>query len=335
MRYEFGPELAQRDGIDVHVHIECSDHGHPSLPAALTEASAKYFKTEDRSPTLDVIAERYRQWNLAAVVFTVDATTALGHEPNSIEEIAEGAARNNDVLIPFGSVDPRQGERAVERARMLVEDYGVKGFKFHPSLQGFDPSDETCYPLYAALQELGVPALFHTGQNGMGAGLPGGYGIKLGYSNPLLLDAVAADFPHLQVVMAHPSVPWQEEANSIATHKANVWIDLSGWSPRYFPESLVRASNTMLQDKVLFGTDYPLITPQKWLGAFEQQSFRDEVRPKILKGNALRLFGLGHLDEGGYEPSAGGVVVQARQHAAAKAAEATAAAREQDGDGDR
>ncbi|CEA09624.1 Amidohydrolase [Arthrobacter saudimassiliensis] len=290
--YEYGLDLASLDAIDMHVHIECSDHGHASLPPALTEASAKYFKAEDRSPSLDTIAERYREWNMAAVVFTVDATTALGHPPNSIEEIAEGAARNNDVLIPFGSVDPLQGAAAVERAKLLVREYGVKGFKFHPSLQGFDPSDQRFYPLYEAIQELEVPALFHTGQNGMGAGLPGGYGIKLAYSNPLLLDAVAADFPHLQVIMAHPSVPWQEEANSIATHKANVWIDLSGWSPKYFPESLVKASNAMLQDKVLFGTDYPLITPQKWLGAFEQQSFKDEVRPKILKANAVRLLGL-------------------------------------------
>lgn len=292
MAYEYGLDLASLDSIDMHVHIECDGHGHPSLPAALTEASAKYFKSEDRSPSLDTIAERYREWNMAAVVFTVDATTALGHEPNSVEEIAEGPARNNDVLNPFGSVDPHQGSTAVERARALVEEHGVKGFKFHPSLQGFDPSDEQFYPLYEAIQALRVPALFHTGQNGMGAGLPGGYGIKLGYSNPLLLDAVAADLPELQVIMAHPSVPWQEEANSIATHKANVWIDLSGWSPKYFPESLVKASNRMLQDKVLFGTDYPLITPQKWLGDFEQQSFMDEVRPKILKDNAVRLLGL-------------------------------------------
>ena len=159
MRYEYGLDLASLNAIDMHVHIECSDHGHPSLPAALTEASAKYFKAEDRSPSLDTIAERYREWRMAAVVFTVDATTALGHEPNSIEEIAAGAARNNDVLIPFGSVDPLQGSAAVERAKMLVEEHGVKGFKFHPSLQGFDPSDEQFYPLYEAIQALGVPAL--------------------------------------------------------------------------------------------------------------------------------------------------------------------------------
>ncbi len=291
--YELGVDAAALDAIDMHVHVEIDGHGHCSLPPALMDASSAYFKAEERTPSLDSIAETYRALNMAAVVFTVDARTKLSHKPNSIEDIVEGAARNNDVLIPFGSVDPLTGSEAIVRAKRLAEDYGVRGFKFHPSLQGFDPSQGEFYPLWEALQEIGLPAIFHTGQNGMGAGLPGGYGIKLAYSNPLLLDAVAADFPGLQVIMAHPSVPWQDEANSIATHKSNVWIDLSGWSPKYFPESLVRASNSMLQDKVLFGTDFPLITPQKWLGAFADLPLKDEVRPKILKHNAMRLLGLG------------------------------------------
>lgn len=293
MRYEPNIDLAAISAFDMHVHIECSDHGHLSLPDALNEASAKYFKSEDRTPKLDVIAERYRAWGMAAVVFTVDAETNLSHPPVSSEEIAEGAARNNDVLIPFGSVDPRQGIAAAEKAYRLVEECGVRGFKFHPSVQGFDPSDEQFYPLWETIQAAGVPALFHTGQNGMGAGLPGGYGIKLAYSNPLLLDAVAADFPQLQVIMAHPSVPWQDEANSILTHKSNVWVDLSGWSPKYFPESLVKGANRVFGDRTLFGTDYPLIEPAKWLAAFEEAAFVDAVRPKILKENAVRLLGLG------------------------------------------
>jgi hypothetical protein len=292
-RYELGIDVDKLDAIDMHVHLEVDSCGHTSLPAALTEASAKYFKAEDRSPSLDKIADTYRELNMAAVIFTVDARTQLRHEPNSIEELIEGASRHNDVLIPFGSVDPRTGEEAIARAKHQALELGARGFKFHPSLQGFDPSSEEFYPLWEALQELGLPAIFHTGQNGMGAGLPGGHGIKLRYSNPLLLDDVAADFPGLTVIMAHPSVPWQEEANSIATHKANVFIDLSGWSPKYFPESLVKASNSVLQGKVLFGTDFPLITPQKWLGAFADLPLKDEVRPKILKGNAVRVLGLG------------------------------------------
>lgn len=292
IRYESRIDVDAISAIDMHVHLEVDDCGHKAMPEDLFEASAAYFKSSERTPPVDRIAEIYRSANMAAVLFTVDARTALGHKPNSIEDLVAGAARNNDVLIPFGSVDPRTGADAITGARHQAQELGVRGFKFHPSLQGFDPSSQGFYPLWAALEELGLPAVFHTGQNGMGAGLPGGRGIKLRYSNPLLLDDVAADFPQLTIIMAHPSVPWQDEANSIATHKANVFIDLSGWSPKYFPGSLVKMSNNVLSHKVLFGTDYPLITPEKWLEAFAGLPLKDEVRSLILKGNAAKILGL-------------------------------------------
>ena len=137
-----------------------------------------------------------------------------------------------------------------------------------------------------------MPALFHTGHSGIGTGLPGGGGIRLKYSNPMYVDDVAADFPELTIVLAHPSFPWQDEAISVALHKPQVYIDLSGWSPKYFPPQLVRYANTLLRDRVLFGSDYPMITPDRWLADFEQAEFKDEVRPLILKENAARLLGL-------------------------------------------
>ncbi len=289
-----GLDLATLTAIDVHVHVEADAHGHHSLDEELLEASAAYFKsTEHRNPTVSHIAGHYRSRSMAAVVFTVDAGVATGHPALSSEEIAEEAAAHADVLIPFGSVDPANGVAAVRRARRLVTDHGVRGFKFHPSLQAFAPNERTHYPLYAALEELGVPAIFHTGQTGIGAGLPGGRGIKLRYSDPMLLDDVAADFPGLTIVMAHPSVPWQDAAISVATHKANAYIDLSGWSPKYFPPQLVRAANGLLKRKVLFGSDYPLITPDRWLADFDKLDIKPEVRPLILKDNAARVLRLG------------------------------------------
>jgi predicted TIM-barrel fold metal-dependent hydrolase len=279
--------------IDVHVHVESDGHGHCALDDELLDASAAYFRSgETRTPTVADIAAHYRSRSIAAVVFTVDAEGATGHPALSSEQIADEAAAHADVLIPFGSVDPTRGDEAVRRARRLVAEHGVRGFKFHPSLQGFAPNDPAHYPLYAAIEELGVPALFHTGQTGIGAGLPGGRGIKLRYSAPMLLDDVAADFPGLTIVMAHPSVPWQDEAISIATHKANVYIDLSGWSPKYFPQQLVRAAGGLLRHKVLFGSDYPLITPDRWLRDFAALDLKPEVRPLILKDNAARVLGL-------------------------------------------
>ena len=258
------------------------------------DASAKYFKSGgERAPVLERIADIYRALNMAAVVFTVDSSTATGHPALSSEEIADKAKDHADVLIPFGSVDPNKGEAAVEQARKLVQDHGVRGFKFHPSLQGFIPNEEKFYPLWSAIAELGVPALFHSGQTGIGAGLPGGRGIKLRYSDPMLVDDVAADFPHLTIILAHPSVPWADASISMATHKSNVYIDLSGWSPKYFPPALVRAANSFLQDKVLFGTDFPLLTPERWLRDFDGLEIKPAVRPKILKDNAVKLLDLG------------------------------------------
>jgi uncharacterized protein len=280
--------------IDVHVHVEVDGHGHHSMDDELLDASAKYFRADhDRAPTLEQIADRYRSLNMAAVVFTVDASTNTGHATISSEEIATRAAEHSDVLIPFGSVDPLRGAGAVAQARSLVRDYGVRGFKFHPTLQGFAPNDQAFYPLWAEIESLGMPALFHSGQTGIGAGLPGGRGLKLRLSDPMLVDDVAADFPGLTVILAHPSVPWASSSISIATHKANVYIDLSGWSPKYFPADLVRAANSYLQDKVLFGTDYPLLTPERWLRDFDTLDLKPAAKAKILKSNAVQVLGLG------------------------------------------
>jgi predicted TIM-barrel fold metal-dependent hydrolase len=287
-----GLDLDALDAIDVHAHVEVDSHGHMSLPDEFVEASSKYFAAERRAPGLDEIAAYYRERRTAVVVFTVDIESATGHAALSNEEIADAAARHRDVLIPFASVDPAKGHAGARTFRRLVEERGMRGIKFHPSIQGFAPNDRSAYPLLEVAQELGVPALFHTGQTGIGAGLPGGGGIRLALSNPMLLDDVAVDFPDLTIIMAHPSFPWQDEALAVATHKPKVYIDLSGWSPKYFPPQLVQYANTLLQDKVLFGSDYPLITPDRWRADFAKLDIKDHVRPKILKENAVRALGL-------------------------------------------
>ncbi|MBZ6084190.1 amidohydrolase family protein [Streptomyces olivaceus] len=279
--------------IDVHTHAEVSRSGHGALSPELFGASEEYFKAHGhRQPTIDEMAAHYRERRMAAVVFTVDAEHATGHPRIANEEVAENCAAHADVLIPFASVDPHKGRAGVREARRLVEEHGVRGFKFHPSIQAFSPNDRLAYPLYEAIEELGVPALFHTGQTGIGAGVPGGGGIRLKYSDPMLVDDVAVDFPELRIILAHPSFPWQDEALAVATHKPYVHIDLSGWSPKYFPPQLVRYANTLLKDKVLFGSDYPVITPDRWLADFGKLDIKPEVRPRILKDNAARLLGL-------------------------------------------
>ena len=285
--------LAELVAIDVHTHAEVSDSGRRSLSEDLEQASARYFRVEQaRRPSLDEIAAYYRERRMACVVFTVDAEAATGIPPLANEEVAEAAQRHPDVLIPFASIDPAKGKAGARQARRLVAEHGMKGFKFHPNVQQFYPNDRAAYVLYEEIEELGVPAVFHTGQTGIGAGVRAGGGVRLKYSNPMFVDDVAVDFPDMPIILAHPSFPWQDEALSVATHKPQVHIDLSGWSPKYFPPQLIQYANTLLQDKVLFGTDYPLLTPDRWLRDFEQLPIKPEVRPKILKENAARLLNL-------------------------------------------
>jgi hypothetical protein len=283
-------DLDRVAAIDFHVHAEIGRGGEDGLLPEWRDAAKRYFGGH-ALPTIDDVATYYRERNMAAVVFAVDAETVTGRPAVPNEEIAEAARANSDVLIPFGSVDPHKQD-AVDEANRLIRDHGVRGFKLHPNVQAFFPNDETVYPLYEAIQSAGLPVLFHTGHSGIGSGLPGGGGIRLKYSNPIFVDDVAVDFPDLKIVLAHPSFPWQDEAISVALHKQQVYIDLSGWSPKYFPPQLVQYANTLLRDRVLFGSDYPMITPDRWLADFEQASFKDEVRPLILKQNAARLLEL-------------------------------------------
>ena len=279
--------------IDAHVHVEMSRVGVDSLPDELRDAAVRHFRGESARPTAAELAAYYRERRMMAVVFTVDAESVTGQPRIANEEIAETARANADVLIPFASIDPRKGKRGVDEARRLIAEHGVRGFKFHPNVQSFFPNDRMAYPFYEVIEEAGLVALFHTGQSGVGSGLPGGGGIRLKYSNPMYVDDVAVDFPRLKIVLAHPSFPWQDEAISVALHKPQVYIDLSGWSPKYFPPQLVHYANTLLREQVLFGSDYPFITPDRWLADFERIDIRPEVRPMILKQNAIRLLGLG------------------------------------------
>jgi predicted TIM-barrel fold metal-dependent hydrolase len=291
--YQYGIDFSALDAIDIHTHVEIDAEGRCAYDDVLAGATDRYFNLgPDRLRRVDELAAHYRRHNTAAVVFTVDAQSASGHRPNSVEDLIAGCARNNDVLIPFGSVDPL-GIDPVARVRDLTENCGAKGFKFHPSLQAFEPNDRRFYPIYEAIAAAGVPALFHTGQTGLGSGLPGGHGIKLRYSDPMLLDDVAADFPELTIVMAHPAVPWVDSQIAIASHKANCYIDLSGWSPKYFPPQLVRAIGRQLRTKVLFGTDHPYITLERWRRDFDTLDIDPEALPLILKANALRVLGIG------------------------------------------
>jgi uncharacterized protein len=272
--------------IDVHVHLESEEVNN-----AANEAVKKYFGDSGVDRDRNALAEYYRSRKIGCVIFSVDERLT-GRTPIPNDEVAAFAAENSDIMFAFASVDPMRGNAAVEEAKRLIAAGGIRGFKLHPPVQQFHPNDKLAYPFYEVINEAKLPVIFHTGHSGIGTGQRGGGGVRLKYGNPMDIDDVSVDFPDMPIIMAHPSFPWQDEAISVCLHKPQVYIDLSGWSPKYFPANLVQYANTLLKHKVLFGSDYPLIAPDRWLADFQKLSIREEVRPLILKENAMRLFGL-------------------------------------------
>ncbi len=277
--------------IDVHVH--------PGTREDLTaggehiQDAVRYFRLKAKTLSQEELAERYRKLDIMGVLLAWDAETNTGNPPLTNEYVAGLVERFPDTFIGFGSVDPWKEESAAAEAQHAVRDLKLRGIKFQQAAQAFFPDDRRFYPLWETITALKVPILLHTGTTGFGAGVPGGRGIHLKYTRPIPhIDDLAADFPDLTIICAHPSWPWQDEMLAVAMHKSNIHIDLSGWSPKYFPPRLVQYAGGLLQDKCLFGSDHPYIQPGRWLADFEQLPIGPEAREKILLQNARRLFGL-------------------------------------------
>ncbi len=275
--------------IDIHVHVPAQPD-HPSTKEK--ENMAGYFGAGQMPHTPQEMYEKYKDLDIFAVIFEIDAETTSGLPYVGNDYIASIVRKYPDQFIGFASVDPWKGKLAIQELERSIKDLGLRGLKLHPTTQAFFPNDPRFYPLWQKASDLQIPVLFHTGQTGVGASTPGGGGYKLKYAHPMLLDDVAADFPDLTIIMAHPSVPWQEEQLAVALHKGNVYMDLSGWSPKYFRPILVQYISSLLKDKALFGSDYPVLQPDRWLRDFENLELKDEVRRKILLENAKKVLKL-------------------------------------------
>jgi predicted TIM-barrel fold metal-dependent hydrolase len=266
--------------IDVHVHPTTPEVAH-HYPDWFWKTPRERFGMETHEFTLD---DLLRDMDFAEVERSVllgfDCTTSYGWKiPN--EAIAELVARQPDRLTGFASVDPQQGDQAARDLEFAVRELEMKGLKLHPPTQHFYPDDPKAEPVWAKAEELRIPVLLHVGQT-----FAGGY-VK--YAHPINVDAVAADHPDLVILLAHFGFPWTEEVISLAWTRPNVWIELSGWLPRYIPPNIWRFCRSMFSDRTVFGTDYPGIKPQQWIADFEQIELPDEVKEKVLHKNARRL----------------------------------------------
>ena len=277
--------------IDVHVHPPTKEFLIDS-GGRHVEAAVKKFGRTIELRTFEQMLDEYTRCGVEKLVlFAWDAETT-SHMPRVTNEfVAKVADQYPERIIGFASVDPHK-KSAVKDFEYAIRELSLVGLKLHPQVQAFEPNDPAYYPLYSKCVELGVPVTFHTGSTYWGAGLEGGGGIKLRFSDPMLLDDVAADFPDLKLIMAHPGWPWQDEQLAIATHKNNVYIDLSGWSPKYFQPLLITYMTKMIPQKFLFGTDYPMLSPQRWLLDFEGLGMSSEIKSMVLRENAKNLLKL-------------------------------------------
>lgn len=274
--------------VDVHVH--------PSTRGLDCDAIVYFGRDLDNLPrTEETFAALFTKLKVKGLL--------IAWHPSTVEE---GPRLTNEYVLDLVSKYPEafagvlagldmEGENSNERIRQaeeLLRNPLVKGFKFHPPDQGFYPNERDHYGLWEILAAGKKPVMFHTGFTVLGANSDGGKGIALDYGRPIHLDNLARDFPGMRIVAAHPGWPWQEEMVGIATHKKNVFVDTSGYLAEQLPELFKKAIRGRLQDKALFGTDFPYVDLEKALRSFEKFGLGDTVKEKILFANARALFGL-------------------------------------------
>jgi predicted TIM-barrel fold metal-dependent hydrolase len=281
--------------IDVHVHPSTAAFDRRRLWGAdIAEYISKYYGVEYTVKTDEEMARDFSELDLKAILIGWDTQSVSGGDTsNTNDEVARLIKKFPDVFIGgWAMIDPWKGKAAIKELERCVKELGLMGLKFQQALQAFFPNDHRFYPLYEKCVELKIPVSFHTGTTGAGAGMLGGGGIRLKYSRPIYIDDIAADFPELTIVMIHPAWPWHEEQIAVLLHKGNVYADLSGWAPKYFPEAIRKEVNGRLQDKFMYGSDYPEIPPKRWLQEFESGGYKPEVIEKVLYKNAQRILKL-------------------------------------------
>lgn len=257
------------------------------------EALATYWKRDWIGKPEEDVLKDFTDAGVEACLVALDLETTIATAPVTNEYVHAMWKRHPKRIIQcWGAVEPAKGEIAILQARKAVTELGFIGFHFHPIMQHFAVNDRRYYPLFEEINALGAAVMIDVGTTGMGAGLPGGHGAKIRHAHPASIDELAADFPDLKIIMAHPGWPWVEETTAVALHKGNVYWEMSGWAPKYFPGNLKVDMRGRLQDKIMFGSDYPSMPYARILKEWGELGYKDEVMEKIFHRNAERVLGL-------------------------------------------
>ena len=277
--------------IDLH----CYPNTEPWIrcQGPYVDALEKYWNRRWTWKEEEEVIQEFTDAGVEAVLVALDLETTTGTPPCTNEYVKEMQNRHPERIIhSWAAVDPFKGEIAIQQARKAINELGMLGFHFHPIMNHFSVDDRQFYPLFEVINELKVPVMIDVGTTGMGAGMPGGLGAKIRHAHPLAIDELAADFPDLKIIAAHPGWPWVDEMTAVALHKGNVFWEMSGWAPKYFPAQLKVDIRSRLQDKVMFGSDYPSLPYERIFREWDELGYSAEVMEKIFHQNAERILGL-------------------------------------------
>jgi uncharacterized protein len=256
------------------------------------EPLGRYWNKQWTAKPEDEVAADFVTHGIEAVLVAFDIESVTGAPPCTTSYVAGLRDRHPDAFLQaWGTVDPRRGEEAILEAERAVAEDRVLGFHFHPIMGRYSVDDPDLAPLFSAIAGLGVPVMIDVGTTGMGAGMPGGHGAVIRHAHPQTIDQLAATFPGLTIIAAHPGWPWIDDMTAVALHKGNVYWELSGWAPKHFSPGLRTDIRGRLQDKIMFGSDYPSLPLSRLLREWDELGFSEDVMHKVFHANAERVLG--------------------------------------------
>ncbi len=277
--------------IDIHSHWG-TERGYPLRTKEELAQQARTWNSAPKYATEAEMAQYFRDSGVRAILDFGFSKFLPFEEMQALHDYGlETERAHPDVIIgQWIHVDPqRSGARGLQELRRCIDRApGFIGYALSASLS--PPASDPCYdPYYKLCIEAKVPVLVFVGTTGLGAGLPGGGGVVLDHCHPRHLDLTAARFPELTLVAARPGWPWQPEQLAVLMHKRNIWLELHGWSPKYFQPELKHDIPRRLKDRVMFAADYPLFTYERLIRDWRAEGYPEDVLDNVFHGNAERF----------------------------------------------
>jgi len=204
------------------------------------------------------------------------------------QRVDEVCRQYPDRFSGLAGIDPFRGMQGLRELEHAVREYGFVGAHLYPHWCELPPDHAKYYPYYTKCCELDIPIMMQVGQNlvySRERRLPS-------VGRPICLDQVAIDFPELKLIGIHIGVPWTDEMIAMCWKHENVFTAGDAYAPRYWPEQFVHYANTYGRHKVMFGTDWPVVDPERAVAEVDALGLRDESRQLLMRDNALRVFKL-------------------------------------------